>query len=89
MNTFKVGDLVEIVGSPNTRPAMRHVIGRTGIVVCTGIAIESGHIFPGEQFCLLSPADISGPNGWYSRALRKINPPDWEAPRVRETELTE
>lgn len=83
---LKVGDYVEIIGSSATRAEAAHLIGRRGMVISTGILTGPWRKYPGEQYSNLSPSEINA-HGWYSRALRKISPPDWEAPRVRTAEL--
>jgi len=77
---LSVGDLVEVVQSKLFPKAVGHR--------ATIIGFRPSVRWPGISVVRILP-DPFGLNGaWHPACLRKINPPDWEAPRAREAELT-
>jgi hypothetical protein len=86
MSKFAIGDLVEIVPS---RPSQAGYswCGRRVTVVAVGVDafsfMDGG--YPGVR-TVPRPYDSAL---WREENLRKINPPDWEAPRVTDRELVE
>ena len=83
---FKVGDVVEVVGSKLTPPDWQKFIGSIAIVSEVRTATNAMSM-PGAEYCILSPRCGSN-TGWYSKSLRKINPPDWSAPVTTDQELS-
>ncbi len=86
MSKFAVGDIVEVVHV--FCPENSHWLGRQLVVTAVGVPGEDDDgPFDGVETAPTVDSDAFYP--WHPAQLRKINPPDWEAPRVRETELTE
>ena len=82
--TFKIGDYVEIVGEKT------FFRGERGIIIAVGVHGKSIRgPFVGN---LLSPRFQRPDNGreivWRDILLKKIDPPDWEAPKIEEKELS-
>lgn len=82
-----VGDIVEVVCCSE---ANREWLGRCLIVTGSHFQRATDRWPEGFRGILTAPPGPMGPGiakAWHPSQLRLINPPDWEAPRVRETEL--
>lgn len=81
---FAVGDAVEIVRV--SRPQNEPWVGRRTVVVSYFMSDTFGEVL----YRVADHPPKRGPcrrHGFAASSLRKINPPDWEAPRVRDKEL--
>jgi len=82
--TFQVGDVVEVV-KVYRNPHRVKMLGAQLII--TGAYTGRSPMFPElHTRYTTAPPPPAPAEGWHPSALRKIEPPDWQAPRVRETE---
>ncbi len=87
MSALKVGDVVEVLPPRKNRGQTENAeraawVGRVLVVVRVALHPEDGIAVytapPGTKRATR--------NGWHVASLRKIDPPDWEAPQTTETE---
>lgn len=69
VSKFRVGDLVEIVGGPNTSVFGQRLRGEIGIVTKV-------FVYEGKEACNVSCDHRS--RGWYATALKLKRPPSWD-----------
>ena len=89
MSAFAVGDVVEIVSVVHSRNAAW--IGKQAVVSNVGYDARDnlGRPYYGIQ-TTPRPKPISpyrSDTAWHAHQLRKINPPDWQAPLATDTTL--
>ncbi len=89
MSVFKVGDVVEVLQPRKNRGPIEDAeraawVGRILVVVRVAPAL-----LPWDGISVYtapSGTKRATRNGWNPISLRKIDPPDWEAPQMTETE---
>lgn len=87
MTGFAVGDVVEVVYVH--KHANASWVGRRLVVTDPNVPVPPQYDSLGAPLRILTaPMPKYGRGPWKPDQLRKINPPDWQAPRVTDKELT-
>lgn len=81
---IEVGCIVEVVQS-KTFPEW---VGRQLVVRGKYTTEHPAHYGDTVWLTCPEPSYPPGKLGWFAHQLRRIDPPDWEAPRVTDRELT-